>query len=166
MIHLPGQSRQQRIPQNVSLIDLVPTLLDLLGQPVPAQLQGRSRKAVLQGKAPLPSEDIFVEWSGTETGILERYKSQPLPESLSKFASLDDLKRAVADPIRTVITSDGWKFNWSGMGQHELFHHDKDSLETENLGARPEMRPKLEEMASKIREWQNQTGDTLSLCEL
>lgn len=164
LIHLPGQTRQQRISQAVSQIDLVPTLLDVLGQPIPPALQGKSRKSELECKLSLPAEDIFVEWSGTETGSLERYINKPLTEPMAGIATQDELKRAVADPIRTVLSTDGWKLNLSQMGQHELYRHDDDPWETENLGTRPEMQAKIDEMSDKIREWQYRSLDRI-VCE-
>ncbi|NJN83887.1 MAG: sulfatase-like hydrolase/transferase [Caldilineaceae bacterium] len=57
-------SEQKLIPGNVSHIDLLPTLLDLMGQPIPAHLQGESRVAVLNGEHSLADNDVFIEWNG------------------------------------------------------------------------------------------------------
>ena len=37
LIRLPGQRRRQRVHGPVSQIDVVPTLLDFMGQPIPPQ---------------------------------------------------------------------------------------------------------------------------------
>jgi len=160
LIRLPGQTRQQRMPHAVSQIDLVPTLLDLLGQPIPDHLQGKSRRAVVEGYTSLAAEDIFIEWSGTETGVLERYSRDPMPESMVEIASPAELERACADPIRTIVSADGWKLNWSQMGQHELYHLADDPFETRNLALRTDLMPTMEALAAKIRGWQCRTKDT------
>ena len=56
----------RRIGGQFSHIDLVPTLLDLLGLEVPAHLQGQSRVPVLCGRDDLAANDVFVEWSGAD----------------------------------------------------------------------------------------------------
>ena len=51
-------------------------------------------------------------------------------------------------------------------GEHELYDLSQDPLEVENLAGRPASRPKMEELAAKIRAWQERTGDRLVLPEL
>ena len=52
----------------MSQIDLVPTLLDLLGDPIPHHLHGRSRCAVLEGRETLEDHDVVIEWNGVREG--------------------------------------------------------------------------------------------------
>src|SRR5436305_14586617 len=54
LIRLPGQRRDKVIPQPVSHIDFVPTLLDLLGQPKHPQCAGKSLMPVLRGETVPP----------------------------------------------------------------------------------------------------------------
>ncbi len=44
-------------------LDLAPTLLDLAGLPVPAQMQGRSLAKVLRGEPAAPREDFLYEYA-------------------------------------------------------------------------------------------------------
>lgn len=60
-------AKQRRIPGYVSQIDLVPTLLDLLGQEIPPHLQGRSLRPVLEGGGDLGDNEVFVEWNNGDT---------------------------------------------------------------------------------------------------
>ena len=55
---------QSIISGNMSHIDLLPTILDLMGQPIPEHLQGKSRTSVLNGTASLAENDVFIEWNG------------------------------------------------------------------------------------------------------
>jgi len=48
-------------PQMVSNIDYVSTLLDLLGLPIPANVQGRSFSSLLDGKPYEPRKEVFGE---------------------------------------------------------------------------------------------------------
>jgi choline-sulfatase len=51
-IHLPGVTEGQDIRTHVGLVDVVPTVLDALGMPVPDDLAGRSLLPLLQGARP------------------------------------------------------------------------------------------------------------------
>ena len=51
MIHLPGQTEARRVTAPVSLLDVMPTLLDLCHLPAPADLRGRSLAPTLRGQA-------------------------------------------------------------------------------------------------------------------
>jgi arylsulfatase A-like enzyme len=55
---------QTRIPGHISQVDLVPTLLDLMGQPPQGHVQGTSRADVLTAEASLSENDVIVEWNG------------------------------------------------------------------------------------------------------
>src|SRR5439155_19065768 len=58
----PRLTRPGRIRERVSLVALMPTLLDLLGLPPAVQAQGRSLRGLLAGGA--PDEAIFSEKEG------------------------------------------------------------------------------------------------------
>ena len=49
------------------------------------------------------------------------------------------------------------------MGAHELYHLTDDPLETTNLARRKEHRPLLSDLAGRIRDWQERTGDDVEL---
>jgi arylsulfatase A-like enzyme len=58
LIHLPGQTQGSRIGQIAEQVDLLPTILDLIGEPPPAWAEGVSLKPSLEGK-PLPDRFVF-----------------------------------------------------------------------------------------------------------
>jgi choline-sulfatase len=67
-IHVPliikqaGQAgRGRRIPDLVQHIDIVPTLLDLVGAPIPGELRGRSLKPLLAGTGRLAGQGLYAE---------------------------------------------------------------------------------------------------------
>ena len=49
-----------RLKQPASLVDIMPTVLDFLGLPLPPKLQGRSLLPAMRGKE-LPAADVYVE---------------------------------------------------------------------------------------------------------
>ncbi|HLK88984.1 MAG TPA: sulfatase-like hydrolase/transferase [Polyangia bacterium] len=59
IIAIPGQ-KPVVVDDEVELVDLAPTLLDLVGAPIPAAMRGRSLLPRIEGK-PLPPAPIFSE---------------------------------------------------------------------------------------------------------
>ena len=138
--------RQRRIRGNFSHIDLVPTLLELMDQPLPENLQGASRVPVLRGETGLDDVDIFVEWSGTDGHA---------PASLGEA----EVNQSMGEPLRTVISAERWKLNVYTRGQHELYDLNTDPHELENLFGLPKHRERVEDLVARLRRWQSRTGD-------
>ena len=136
----------RRVGGRFSHIDLVPTLLELLGIEERAGLQGRSRVPVLQGRDNLDSDDVFVEWSGADgharAGLGEAEPNQSLVHQ-----------------YRTIVTSDGWKLNLYGQGQGELYDLGNDPFELENLYHQDGQKGRIGELTDRIRAWQEETED-------
>jgi arylsulfatase A-like enzyme len=84
LIKLPGQRVGQRVQLLTEHADLLPTILDLLGEPVPSHLEGRSLKRVLDGGSLDPKPVYSMDFeengmflpltTGTVTMIEGRYK--------------------------------------------------------------------------------------------
>ena len=140
---------QRRIAGNFSHIDLVPTLMELLGLAVPEPMQGESRVSVLRGEAVLDG-DVFIEWNGADGHI---------PHSIGEA----EPNRSMVHPLRTVIAADRWKLNIYGQGQGELYDLSTDPHELENLYHRPAHRDRVCELAGRIRTWQQVSGDEVAL---
>ncbi|MBN1641061.1 MAG: sulfatase-like hydrolase/transferase [Anaerolineae bacterium] len=162
LVRLPGQRSAVRVPQPVSQIDLAPTLLDLMGQPIPDGLQGASLRPAIDGQPDRAPHDVFIEWNGHNNGLGDVIGQVSVPEEMRDLAPMDDIVSAITDPVRTVITPDGWKFNCSTRGEHELYYLHDDPLELVNR-AGPDMAPRMAALADRIRAWQARTGDTVPL---
>lgn len=128
-------------------VDLVPTLLDLAGQPVPEELEGISRVGVLTGEEDLAENAVFMEWNG----IGDRDLGNPV---INLMATL---------PWRCVVTGDRWKLNLCAGDQSELFDLNSDPYELVNLFDEPAHRDRVRRMAALIRLWQRETDDTVPL---
>jgi arylsulfatase len=160
MLRLPGQTGSRRVCGPVSQIDLVPTLLDLMDQPTPDHLQGKSLRPQLEGSTEA-TDDVFVEWSGPNTGILGEGKtSYPVPEAMADTVTPEQLAASINDPVRTIITPDGWKYNRSTIGEDELYDRNTDPGETTNLAPRAEHTPLIADLRDRIAAWQDRTGDS------
>jgi arylsulfatase A-like enzyme len=150
----PRMNTSQRvIRERVSQIDIVPTLLDLMDQEVPEYLEGKSLVPALKKKE-FPSEDIFIEWNSTMDYRVRDWADRDPREA-------DSVQWAANPSIRTVISKEGWKLSLSNRDKSQLFDLNNDPLEINNLFYREEYKHTIEELAGKIRDWQNVSNDTL-----
>lgn len=114
-----------RTPAVTAGIDVAPTLLDLAGLPIPANMDGKSLLPLLENKEPRVREFL------------------PL---MQLFGSAPTLSLAVVSEDWKYIY---WAYEDDGMeAVEELFLNSKDPREMTNLAADPESRQQLEEMRS------------------
>jgi arylsulfatase A-like enzyme len=148
IIRAPMHNKESKlIDGNFGQIDLVPTLLDLLGQDIPEHLQGTSKSDVIKGKTDLEGNEVFME----HNGIGDRNLGTPAINMLNNMQ------------WRSIVTSDRWKLNLCATDQCELFNLNDDPFEENNLFNDPENKDKIRIMAAKIRMWQHETGDNAAL---
>ena len=129
--------RPHHVTQPVGHIDLVPTVLDLLGQKNPG-LPGRSLVPVLGGQA-RPGNDVFLEWN------VDKNDSGDGPNG------------------RTVITPDGFKLVLHDSDQSMLFDRTKDPQELNNVYGKPAYATVQNRLRKKIEQWQRETKDEMIL---
>jgi len=153
LVRLPGQASGRRVREPVSQIDLAPTLVDLLGCPAPPQLQGGSLRAALEGGG-ARGDGVFIEWNGANTGCLT---------GEAPAGGAAGLPAALTDPVRTVVAADGWKFNCSTVGEHELYDLSADPLEMRNLARHDAQKKRMGDLRDRIARWQQRTGDKVEL---
>ena len=151
LMAVPSLSREPReIGGAFSHIDLVPTLLDLLGESIPDHLHGRSRRAVLEGTETLEDNDAIVEWNGVRPGHFDRGMATP------------EIDRMNHSMWRSIV-SRRWKLNLCPGDQCELFDLNTDPYEETNLFNDPAQKDRIRDMTARIRMWQHRTGDTALL---
>jgi len=160
LIHDPRQPPRQRVIEgNLSQIDLLPTLLELLGQPIPSALQGVSRAGVVRGEDTLAGNDVFVQ----HNGFGDRNLAAECTEHDWSSEKLADLNFLSSQPWRSVISADRWKLNLCAVDQGELYDLNTDPLERNNLFDDPEHRDRIRALAARLRLWQHRVGDTAPL---
>lgn len=152
IVRLPGQRQQRRISQAVSHIDFVPTLLDLLGKPKSPQCDGKSLLPLMRGDAASP-ENVFLEWAPNRSKIKKK----------TSLASRREIKRAVEESTRTVISPDRWKLCLRDLDLNELYNLNEDPTETRNLYSDPQHASVVSRLTDEIRRWQRETRDSLRI---
>jgi len=130
LIHLPGQKQGARISYLGQQADLLPTILDLVGGPVPSRTDGVSLRPVLQGK-PLPQRYVF---------------------------SMNLEPNRVFDPITkgtVAVLDDEFKYvNYLDHHQEALYRYKSDPVEGHNLiNAEPQVATRMRDaLSEKLKE--------------
>jgi arylsulfatase A-like enzyme len=125
--HLP---QGRRVRHLTSIVDVVPTLLELMGLGAPREMQGESMRQIWD-YAHNRRDAVFME-------MFEAY--------------------GCMSPIFSVRT-DRWKYNWYLADQDELYDLSEDPYETRNLAPDAKYRDTLLGLRSRILQWLEETGD-------
>jgi N-acetylglucosamine-6-sulfatase len=115
-------------------LDFAPTILDLAGVAVPAEMQGRSLARLLRAEGP-----------GVHDSFLYEYSSE------SFLPVVPDIQ-AVRTAARKYVTYPG------GGGDDELYDLATDPTEMRNLAERPEWAPTRTDMREQLQRLLRQTG--------
>ncbi len=154
LVRAPWLGQEQRlIDDPISQIDLVPTVLDLLGQPQPAQLQGTSRAGVVAGESSLADNDVVVEWNPMEF----------IGGAQVEGFTLEQTQAVDEQTWRTLVSPDGWKLNLCPTDRCELFNLNQDPDELHNLIDDPAQQQRVREMTARVRAWQQRMHDSAPL---
>ena len=154
LVRLPGQQRSFTIPQTVSYIDFLPTVLDLLGKPADPQCAGKSLAPLLHGESMAPG-NVFVEWHPS------RHR-EDTPAHTPWFRKYW-VKRAMMENTRTVISPDGWKLSLRDADLAELYDLRSDPSELQNLYPSLAGKEIVQRLTGEIHRWQESVGDRLKI---
>ena len=152
LIRMPGQQKASACKQPVSHIDFTPTILDLLGKPAHVQCVGKSRANLIRGETVVP-EPVFLQWSPDKEKINKH----------TKLASKDQIKQAVRESTRAVVSPDGWKLCLRDKDKNELYNLNDDPDERHNLYYTNTQAGVVGKLTDQIRLWQQRTGDSLKV---
>jgi choline-sulfatase len=73
IVRLPGGTPGgRRIAETVGLVDLMPTLLELVDIPAPGGIEGRSQAAAIRGTGPADAHPVFLEQWKHKTDIVQK----------------------------------------------------------------------------------------------
>ena len=127
-----GVPQGQVIEQTVQNVDVLPTLLDLAGLPIPERAQGRSLVPLLRGEAEGRAVPAFTELRTREPG----------GDDWDRFA----------------VVQDGWKLIWNDRApedipKYELYHRAEDPLDATDLAA--EEPDRVAQMAAELERWRS-----------
>ena len=136
LIRWPGVTTAgTRCNEFVSLVDLMPTLLDIADVQPPHTLDGRSLKPLMQG-ASVPDwpDDIFAEFHGYESTLFSQ----------------------------RMVRTKRWKYIYNPGAEDELYDIAGDPAELHNLAGRLGHRHVLRRMKARLLRWLERTHDTIA----
>ena len=151
LIRAPRFGNKQRIVTGrFSQIDMIPTMLELMGKPMRGRFRGRSLvPAIQRGNY---AEPVFIEWNPDRMNNEDLQDVRFPPEALRK---------AISAHTRTVIFPDGWKLCLSDGDKHQLFNLERDPWETKNLFYSGQHGDVIRRLAKKIHDWQQEVADAV-----
>ena len=119
LVHAPGISPGVHKGLS-SAIDVMPTVLDLLGMKIPAFVQGKSLVSRMQDTSRLGREYVV--------------SSIPFANPGDPVQSVDSLLRTLSDPPVTTITAGEWSLLYSPQeGLSELYNLNSDPKQLNNV---------------------------------
>ena len=144
-------TRQHMIANPVSQIDMVPTLLELLGRGRDERLPGRSLVPLIKtGRT--DRDYVYIQWNPNSGAI-------SVKKGGTKLAGKEELKRVENESSRAVISPDGWKLCLSDVDKCQLFNLNDDQGETTNLFDSGRYKDVIARLTKKIRQWQETVAD-------
>ena len=118
----------------VSLVDLMPTMLDLAGVGIPECLDGRSLRPWLRGATVTDwPDDIFAEFHGYESALFSQ----------------------------RMVRTRSWKYVYNPGAEDELYDVESDPGELRNLAPDLGYRHVLRRMKVRLCTWMERTGDDI-----
>lgn len=139
LIRYPARFKPQKSDLAVDLVDLMPTLLDLTGQPIPEQIQGQSLVPFLTGQR--------------DPSAARKYSfSERIPQNPTGAR-----KVAPGTKGSFMIRGQGWKYV-RYPNQEFLYHLAEDPGETRNVINEPACAAKRAELSAELDAWLQRTG--------
>ena len=168
ILNLPGQTAGVRVKESVSHVDLLPTMLDYLGCPIPTHFQGSTLRPLIEGRG--GGRDVIIEWNAgpgsTPAQISKPIFEGKLPPGLQGKVTPEQAKAAFYDPIRTILTPDGWKLSVSlKLGEHALYNLNDDPQERKNLVRDPAHKTRINDLLERLGRRMAETSDSAALPE-
>lgn len=156
LMRVPWLNKEEsHVPGPISQIDLVPTLLDLMKQPLPDNLAGASRTDVMRGEGDLTDNEVFYIWDSD----VYNTKGVEVPG-----VSEADVAAVGQQAWRCVTDGDGWKLNLCATDPvNELYNVLEDPDELNNRFNDPDCADIKKKLAGKIKAWMQKIGDETPL---
>lgn len=179
LIRWPGKiAAGKRSPAMVSWVDILPTLIDLAGGPVPGDIDGRSFKPVALGTASDHRNRIFTTHTGD--GRMNAFPIRSVRIGHFKFIHNlcpDAYHTNHSDRDRKDGAGAYWD-SWDAVAEKdpraasllrayytrpefELFDLAEDPHELHNLAQQPGFAKKMDELQRELKAWTDSQGDDL-----
>lgn len=153
----PGVVRED----HVSLVDIFPTLAELVDAPIPYGVQGRSLRAMLAG-GDYPAEEFRSVYAELGFGGLP-YGEDERPELHFGYdgPSFDELNTVTQSGKLKMVRWGRWKLTYDSLGQGELYDLESDPSELVDLWHLAEHAATRAALVEELLRWTIRTEDDL-----
>lgn len=153
--HIPGGETREEL---VSLVDVMPTVLQLLGIEAPAAVQGQAMPGAV-ADAPPARRAVFSEYGAGGPAVTMQDVAVLSPAERSG-AGWPLLRQREAHGHGKMVRTRTWKLVHDTTGEvDELYDLTADPWERENVASRPENAAVVLEMQRLLLDWMLETED-------
>jgi N-sulfoglucosamine sulfohydrolase len=176
MVRWPGVTRDAGVDNEhmVSTVDLLPTLLEILGVPTPAGMDGRSFAPLLKGSSLPERTMVFKEHNENSGGQNSPMRAVQTKEWLYVFSPWANGKRVMSGAtagtptcrqMRVLAKTDSKIASRIDLFDHrivcEAYRIDQDPDALFNQIANPECRREIANLEKALEDWMVRTRDPL-----
>ena len=145
LFRFPDRIRPGSYGQLVETVDVMPTLLELCGLPIPLNCQGRSFASLLTGAGEYSEKEAVF----AENIIPEVINSGSLDMPFEPGKGVGGIRHPDCKMVRTRR----WKLNYYPQHGGELYDLENDAGESRNLFGDPSHQPVAREMTGRLLDW-------------
>ncbi len=176
MVRWPGVTRAGALDDRhlISGVDLLPTLLDIVGLPYPAGMDGRSFAPVLRGETQEGRDFVVTEYNENSGGHRHPMRSLVTKDFAYLFNPWSNGERIMATATKGTVTYRRMQALartdpavaarltlFDKRVPEELYNYAADADALQNLIARPEFRADRDRLTRQLEEWMVRTGDPM-----
>jgi choline-sulfatase len=151
LVKFPGRARPARYTELVETVDVLPTLLDFAGIPIPGNCQGHSLAPLVRGGDYAAREVVF-----SENIIPEVITGGGLEMPYVPGKGVGGIRHPDAKMVRTRR----WKLNYYPGNGGELYDLESDPGETRNLYSDPAHASVVRDLQQRILDWMITADET------
>ncbi len=158
LVHYPRALKPKVITDTfIEEVDVMPTILDLLGVAIPFGVQGRSAAACLKGDSDTHKEQVYGEicppWLYNTFENYEAFEAH--------HGSWEATPYNVPGDYNKCIRTKDYRYIWYGTGEEELYDLNKDPDEQFNLADDANMQAIKRDHKMRLLEWHALSEDPL-----
>lgn len=147
--------------QMASNIDLMPTLLDLIGAKPPEMIEGRSFLSLLKGETDIFRKEVFTEKSFHEVYDPIRSIRTEKFKFIMNFETIQDRYQIAADMLQDAVGKYFLNIVENVRPEEELYDLKSDPDERNNLIDDLSYKETAKELKDKLLDWMSRTNDPL-----
>lgn len=156
-------------PAHVSIVDVMPTLCEAVGQDLPSGVQGRSLWPMLTGRQ-WPEEEFSSVYGEQGMGGLHYSDAQevldPTEDGLEPGVAFDELNSRTQSGTMRTLRRGKWKLDFDMQMHGQLYDLENDPVELVNLYGSPDTKDIERELLAELLAWSLRAQDPLPLPNL